>query len=187
MGKRYETVPVGPPILNGFGQCLSELTPQVIGLRVASDHQIQPGFRQSRKQPVMPGRSAFRAGRTVAAALIAAGVTEPHRNYGDEPGVVERGPVYAHPLAQAVSARVVERQPAVMNAGSGRLSAHKNPRRPARLEHGARPKRQKFLANPALSDLIQDHTQRTVAACRRHTITTMCKVFSCSHTRFPYP
>ena len=75
----------------------------------------------------MPGRGAFGTRRQVAAA-VGAGIAESLWHDGDAAGVVEGGTVDRQPLAQAVAAGVVPRDPALMHPRARSLAGDQQPR-----------------------------------------------------------
>jgi hypothetical protein len=63
-----------------------------------------------------PLRGTFAAGRQIAFLGIVTGEAEAHRHEGDGRLIVERRPVNAHPIAEAVTGCIIERQAGVVHA-----------------------------------------------------------------------
>src|SRR3546814_19986400 len=71
----------------------------------------------------MPERRALPARWQVAALGVAPRIAEARGQEGDAAGIIEGVPVDPEPAAQAVPARVVERQPARLDLRAGDLAA----------------------------------------------------------------
>src|SRR5690348_17745544 len=102
----------------------------------------------------MPGASAFRTRRIVAAAA-AAGITESHRHDRDARVVVEGVAVYAHPCAQAFAARIVPRNSCRVDFRARRLTDNQDSRAGACAQYGIGSEWQMLFADAAGANLPQ--------------------------------
>lgn len=136
----------------------ASVTVQVPGDGMASHQQGQLDPLQLGQHGLAPGRSAFRAGRQVAAAA-GSRVAEAHGHQGDAGDVVEGLAIGAHPLAQAVAAGVVERNAGLVHATARGLANHQDARLTMGVDHRARRVRQGLGTVSAGADLGQQGLQ----------------------------
>lgn len=111
------------------GQGITALCAQVPALCVVADQQEKLQLRHGGEQAPMPLLATNPRRRQIRPTAVLPGKAERHRHGDNAPGVVKLVPIHAHPLAQALSGRVVEWQPAAMHVRAGRLAAHADPRR----------------------------------------------------------
>ena len=127
---------------------------------VGSHQQSQPDVGKERAHRRVPERRALLARRPVAAGLVAPGIAEAHRHDRDLALVVEGGPVDRQPRAEHVAAAVVEREPALMGAGSGRLADDHQPRPAGAAHHRPRSEREFGCAHATTGNLAEKSGQR---------------------------
>lgn len=125
---------------------------QVPGVGVLANNQRQLYVLQTRKQQIAPGRRAFWSRRQVP-GFSGTGVTEPHRQYGQLFLIIKRGPVYSHPVPQAITAGVIEWQTGLMHPPPRGLPHHQNTGTPGKLDNRTGAQREVVLADSALAHL----------------------------------
>ena len=121
---------------------------------VASHQQGELEFRHRRKKLVLPGYSALPARRQVAALRIGARKTKGHADNGNAAFVIERLTADTHPLAQAITRRIVEGNSRLMDAKPRRLSHNAELGGGAGVDDGARIQIRR--TDPAGADIGQE-------------------------------
>lgn len=124
-----------PPGKNEIGD-RTRLGLKVIRLRVLADHQCDLKFLKSCQDLLAPRRRTL-GPRWQISGLSRARVAESHRQDRNELGVVELFFRYSQPVAEPVSAGVVERHAGFVDFPSRRLARNQNPRFRTHLQYGS--------------------------------------------------
>src|SRR3546814_3203811 len=130
----------------------------------------------------MPERRALPARWQVAALGVAPRIAEARGQEGDAAGIIEGVPVDPEPAAQAVAARVVERQPARMDLRAGSLADDQDACGRADPRHGPRAERQMRGAYPAAAQFLQGTGEDRVRRRRQWPACDARKFAACSRS-----
>src|SRR5262249_7487329 len=126
---------------------------QVVVDRVAADEQGQLDCGEKGKQPRVPARRAFGAGRQVAPRAGAARVGECPPKERQSALRVESFMTRREPCPEPITAAVVERQPGVVHSPAWRLTDDQEACGGETAHDRARTERQKRRANRTTSDV----------------------------------
>jgi hypothetical protein len=129
----------------------------MIFLRRSADREDGLDLQIPTEKFVMPVRPAFSARRQIGSLAVSAGVAEAHGHDRDPRRIIELFAGDAHPTAQPVARRVVERNPGRVNTSSWSLASDQQTSAGRNLQHGPRLMRQRpaewlFDANAAGPD-----------------------------------
>jgi len=116
-------------------------------LGAGADQQRGLELRQCSEQALAPGGGAFFPRRQIVAGLVVTGKAERHRGDGDARFIVEGSAIHPHPVTQAVTAGVVERQAGFVHPQSRRLADNAELCCRADMQDRPRPMRQVRIAN----------------------------------------
>ena len=140
------------PAGNGFNHGFAGLRAQAPALRVRAHEQRQSHIREERQQAWPPKRRTFRARRQIG-AVHGSRKAKAHRRDSDIALIVKSVAVQPHPLAQAVSGRIVPRQAGFVNEAARRLARDQDTRLRVNAHDRARFVRQMRGADAAGGDL----------------------------------
>lgn len=113
-------------ISNGRRQSRAPVASEMMALGVAAHEEDNPQISQGLSDSRLPEACTFPAWRAVGAVCIEARKTKAHRRERENPLVVERVPVDAEPIPEAVTGWIVERQARGVDAGARGLADHQN-------------------------------------------------------------
>jgi hypothetical protein len=130
-------------------------------LGIVADQQRGLDSGKMSEQTRMPEGRAFSAGRLVAAARFAAGITKTHRQDRHAAFVVESRLVEPHPVAQTIAADIVPRYPGLMGLPSKGLSDDQQPGGASKLRNWPRAKWEGGFAGRAHPDMTQQEFSAT--------------------------
>jgi hypothetical protein len=121
MGQGYNIRAIILPVTNGLGERRFSCCLQIVTMSILPDGYCQDNIWQRSQKRLMPGLCAFRTGRQVA-AFTSTWIAESHGNQCDFICTVKQFPVYAHPLAQSISAGIIKRNPGIVNTDTRSLA-----------------------------------------------------------------
>src|SRR5690242_12412017 len=137
MRQRQISWKIRPPSCNRLGHVrLRALTKMPIQ-RIRTHEQRQPEVRQRIEKARLPKGCTLLARRFVSAARIVARKAKADRNDRDAARVVEGLAVDPEPVAKAIAAWVIEREPGVVDANAGGLADDGKPGRLAHTQYRA--------------------------------------------------